>query len=131
MRALILNELRGRNHPENALKTLEVRQLRLGLSIIAIVGTYRGGRGVELGARFISQPVTYPLKKCGTRGPWSQGGILVDVRVRGSTLMETLLVLFISMVLSALLIEAAFRVYEAVYEMVINSEVSGGQVRQR
>ena len=55
----------------------------------------------------------------------------MDVRVRGSTLMETLLVLFISMVLSALLIEAALRVYEAVYEMVINSEVSGGQVRQR
>ena len=43
--------------------------------------------------------------------------------------------LFVSMVLSALLIEAAFRVYEAVYEavyeMVINSEVSGGAVRSR
>lgn len=39
--------------------------------------------------------------------------------------------LFVSMLLSALLIEAAFRVYEAVYEMVINSEVSGGAVRSR
>ena len=39
--------------------------------------------------------------------------------------------LFVSMVLSALLIEAAFRVYEAGYEMVINSDVSGGAVRSR
>ncbi len=55
----------------------------------------------------------------------------MDVRVRGSTLMETLLVLFVSMVLSALLIEAAFRVYEAVYEIVINAEWKGGEVRSR
>lgn len=45
--------------------------------------------------------------------------------------METLLALFISMLLSALLIEAAFRVYEAVYGTVINAEWKGGQVRQR
>lgn len=55
----------------------------------------------------------------------------MNVRVRGSTLMETLLVLFISMLLSALLIEAAFRVYEAVYGIVINAEWKGGQLRQR
>tara|TARA_Y100001951_G_C11219673_1_gene227974 strand:- start:63 stop:200 length:138 start_codon:yes stop_codon:yes gene_type:complete len=45
--------------------------------------------------------------------------------------METLLALFISMVLSALLIEAAFRVYEAVYVFVINAEWKGGEVRSR
>ncbi len=51
--------------------------------------------------------------------------------MKAATLLETLVVLLITIVLSAIVIEAAFRVYEAFYLMKINAEFKEGVIRQQ
>ena len=74
MRSLTINELRGKNYPGNALKTLEVSQLRLGLRIIDIVGSYRG-EGVQIYSADTAKTGHLPIKKIPEPGWFGHAGL--------------------------------------------------------